>query len=1030
VLLNAGDGTFPTSITLPGGSALTYSIAAADVDGDGDLDVLLGNQGSPSRVLLNVVDGAFLTSMELPGETVGTTSIAAADVDGDGDLDVLLGKKGSPSRVLLNAGDGTFPTSVTLPGGSALTTSIAAADVDGDGDLDVLLGNQGSPSRVLLNAGDGTFKTSVTLPGGGANTKSIAAADVDGDGDLDVLLGEDGSPSRVLLNAGDGTFPTSITLPGGNATTYSIAAADVDGDGDLDVLLGNAGSPSRVLLNAGGGTFPTSIQLPGEIVSTTSIAAADVDGDGDLDVLLGNFGSPSLVLLNAGDGTFPTSIELPGPRSDSALTNSIAAADVDGDGDLDVLLGNFGSVNRVLLNAGDGTFPTSISLPGNSPGGGAFTLSVAVADVDGDGNLDVLLGNAGGPSLLLSFMRCAQHGTARSRFGNGCIRCPVPSSRRDDHFDICYECDENTEVDLQKTPNSIDSGECSSCRLGYERYVGDPECTACPRGKRQGDNGTFCVDCSPGTYAPHDGLFGPMCLPCEQGSFCPPGAAEPLPCHEGSNLSAIDLARDNLCSHAPPRAPPTPPAEDAAASHVPAAPAVIQLVPALLSSVALVVALWFAAACLRRQLRHKRTCAQLHDGVSLTAARAQERPSVRSEEATHLEVLDFSTLTMGRPIGKGGFATVWFARWQGNDLAIKVLNVAVENGHAQEEAMLHELAMLRRLRHPCICALFGHMWVDERPALVLEYMAGGSLAAYLFNPRPAFCNVDPPSEAVQSTVSSLNATWRRFTRASKSPFALDAASAPIAPQAWLGRQLMEPPPRQHLDDKKICIAVQLASGLCFLYSHGILHCDVKTDNALLDATHTVCKLADFGLASLSLPNHARRNGGDAGRVTVGGTLRYLAPERIEAVLHSGARGDGRGGCSSSLSLGRALVSFEDRADVYAFALLLWELFHERRAFEGMSGEAALRSSLQGNRPQFSKPSTSDRIQTLTAECWAQRPEDRPSMSTVLEKLEACMQPLSFAQSVASTNSSRHGPPLPRPEPRPSTCSDESSTTVL
>jgi serine/threonine protein kinase len=192
----------------------------------------------------------------------------------------------------------------------------------------------------------------------------------------------------------------------------------------------------------------------------------------------------------------------------------------------------------------------------------------------------------------------------------------------------------------------------------------------------------------------------------------------------------------------------------------------------------------------------------------------------------------------------------------------------------------------------------------------------------------------------------------------------------------------------------------------------------------------VCKLADFGLASLSLPNHARRNGGDAGRVTVGGTLRYLAPERIEAVLHSGARGDGRGGCSSSLSLGRALVSFEDRADVYAFALLLWELFHERRAFEGMSGEAALRSSLQGNRPQFSKPSTSDRIQTLTAECWAQRPEDRPSMSTVLEKLEACMQPLSFAQSVASTNSSRHGPPLPRPEPRPSTCSDESSTTVL
>jgi hypothetical protein len=152
----------------------------------------------------------------------------------------------------------------------------------------------------------------------------------------------------------------------------------------------------------------------------------------------------------------------------------------------------------------------------------------------------------------------------------------------------------------------------------------------------------------------------------------------------------------------------------------------------------------------------------------------------------------------------------------------------------------------------------------------------------------------------------------------------------------------------------------------------------------------------------------------------------MAPERIDA-LQSVAGGNGRGGgSSSSLSLGRTLVCFEDRADVYAFALLLWELFHERRAFEGMSGEAAALSALQGNRPQFSKPSTRDRIQTLTAECWAQRPEDRPSMSTVLERLEPCMQPRSLAQSVASTNSSWYGPPLPRP----SSCSDESSTAAV
>jgi len=547
VLLNAGDGTFPTSIELPGGSEIanTWSIAAADVDGDGDLDVLLGNREqsassvtsrTPNKVLLNAGEGTFPTSIELPGgSTESTWSIAAADVDGDGDLDVLRGNNG-PSRVLLNAGDGTFPTSIELPGGSAdtFTWSIAAADMDGDGDLDVLLGNAGRPNRVLLNAGDGTFPTSIELPGGSGDTLFIAAADVDGDGDLDVLLGNYGSPSRVLLNAGGGTFPTSIELPGGNASTYSIAAADVDGDGDLDVLLGNYGFPSQVLLNAGGGTFPTSIELPGGSADTWSMAAADVDGDGDLDVLLGNGGSPSRVLLNAGDGTFPTSIELPGG---SAITFSIAAADVDGDGDLDVLLGNNGSPSRVLLNAGGGTFPTSIELAGGS----VFGYSIAAADVDGDGDLDVLLGMSDSPSLLLPFIRCSEPGTARSRYGNGCVRCPAQSSRRDDIFDVCYECDEHSQLDA--------SGACAACTEGSERFLGATRCSRCPMGKRQAAPGTACIPCSPGEYVNFQGLFDPTtCLPCLPGSYNPTsGASACTPCPPATYSSDLRAVECSAC---------------------------------------------------------------------------------------------------------------------------------------------------------------------------------------------------------------------------------------------------------------------------------------------------------------------------------------------------------------------------------------------------------------------------------------------------------------------------------------------------
>ena len=249
---------------------------------------------------------------------------------------------------------------------------------------------------------------------------------------------------------------------------------------------------------------------------------------------------------------------------------------------------------------------------------------------------------------------------------------------------------------------------------------------------------------------------------------------------------------------------------------------------------------------------------------------------------------------------------------------------------------------------------------------------------------------------------------------------LNAASASIAPQASLGCQLMEPPPHPQLAsvlpcDKKIRFGVQLASGLCFLHSHGILHHDVKTDNALLDANHTVCKLADFGLASLSLKYAGRK---DRNSATAGGTLRYMAPEKLKAserhARESRNRGDGRGGSSgsgsSSLSLGRTLVSSEDRADVYAFALLLWELTHERRAFEEMTGVAAALSASRGLRPQFVEPHLYGMIPALTAECWAQRPEDRPSMSTVLERLEACMQALSATQGVG--DSSVQSSPLP------------------
>ncbi|KOO33148.1 protein kinase [Chrysochromulina tobinii] len=902
VLLNAGDGTFPTSIELPGGSTSTLSIAAADVDGDGDLDVLLGNDGRPSRVLLNAGDGTFPTSIELPGGSTSTLSFAAADVDGDGDLDLLLGNDGE-SQVLLNAGDGTFPTSIELPGGSAYTRSIAAADVDADGDLDLLLGNNGSPSRVLLNAGDGTFPTSMELPGGSASTLSIAAADVDGDGDLDVLLGNYGGSSRVLLNAGDGTFPTSIELPGGSASTLSVAAADVDGDGDLDVLLGNYGGSSRVLLNAGDGTFPTSIELPGSGAPTCSIAAADVDGDGDLDVLLGNYGSSSRVLLIAVDGTFPTSIELPGG---GASTRSIAAADVDADGDLDLLLGNYGS-SRVLLNAGDGTFPTSIELPGGS----ASTLSIAAADVDGDGDLDVLLGNYGSSRVLLNA-------------GDGTFPTSIELPGGSAYTRSIAAADVDGDGDLDVLLGNTDSPSRVLLNAGdgtFPTSIELPGSGASTWSIAAADvDGDGDLDVLLGNY----GGSSRVLLNAGDGTF-PTSIELPGGGASTSSIAAADVDGDGdldvLLGNT------DSPSRVLLNTGDGTFPTSIELPggSAYTRSIAaadvdgdgdLDVLLGNYGSSSRVLLNAGDgtfpTSIELPGGSASTWSIAAA--DVDGDGDLDLEVVDFSTLTMGRRIGQGGFATVWIARWQGNDLAIKVLNVENENVKTstahQEVAMLQEVAILRRLRHPCICHLFGYIQVDHRPALVLEYMAGGSLAAYLFNPRSS-------PDGVQAGVSSLLSGARFYRNLIRT---LNAASAPIAPQASHGRQLMEPPPQPQPAsvlpcDKKIRFGVQLASGLCFLHSHGILHSDVKTDNALLDVSHTVCKLSDFGLASLSV-NYARDRNKEY-KATVGGTLRYLAPERVAEASRRNARenpdrGDGSGGISGSLSLGRALVNFEDR----------------------------------------------------------------------------------------------------------------------
>jgi hypothetical protein len=390
---------------------------ARDVDGDGDLDLVLGNWGLQDRLYRNDGTGTFADATQalMPVDGSFTNAVAAGDVDGDGDLDLVVGNgdQSEPSRLYLNAGPGRFfdAAAPRLPVTRGRTFAMALGDVDGDGDLDLVCGSSSGiflagQNRLYLNDGRGTFvdATAVQMPAAIDQTLAVALGDVDGDGDLDLVLGNGGTPGLqdgLYLNDGTGTFAdvTAGRMPVDNEDTRAVALGDVDGDGDLDLLRGNAGNPgwqNRLYLNNGAGAFTdaTPARMPTDWDDTRAMVLGDVDGDGDLDLVVANMGTrgqQNKLYLNNGAGAFIDSTAARMPVEEDP-TAAVALGDVDGEGDLDLVVGNWGQ-SRLCLNDGTGTFTdvTAVRLPLVR----VRTNAVALGDVDDDGDLDLVSGNGG-----------------------------------------------------------------------------------------------------------------------------------------------------------------------------------------------------------------------------------------------------------------------------------------------------------------------------------------------------------------------------------------------------------------------------------------------------------------------------------------------------------------------------------------------------------------------------------------------------------------------------------------------------------
>jgi uncharacterized protein (TIGR03437 family) len=462
ILLGAANGTFATALRSSAGIS-PVSLAAADFNGDGRMDLVVANQGfsgnstiaaDPGSVslLLGNGQGSFAPAVQL-ATGGGPRSILAGDFNSDQRPDVAVANRDAGTvSLLLNAGNGTFQPAVSTQVG-AMPTYLGAADFTADGKLDVaVLHSDLAVISVWLGAGDGTLRgtgrwmTGTQLHSFGMlqQTGLVCSRLFDCGAFVGTLrptiFAADASGDRVHVHGvnANGTLASAAAYEVRSNPT-SVAAADFNGDGRNDVAL--AASGQIQLLLSGPGTRlrdPQTIAVPNSGGSSNAVATGDFNKDGKADLAIA--AANRIAILNGnGDGSFQT-----GASNTGAVNPSfVIAVDLNKDGNLDVAsTGTANSIGdvSVFLGNGNGTFQAV-----QHYAAGNRTAAMAAGDVNGDGRLDLVAvnkGDLGSNSGGLSLFLANANGTYRSAVNLDVVFSPesaaIADFNNDGRADIVY----------------------------------------------------------------------------------------------------------------------------------------------------------------------------------------------------------------------------------------------------------------------------------------------------------------------------------------------------------------------------------------------------------------------------------------------------------------------------------------------------------------------------------------------------------------------------------------------------------------